>query len=405
MSLRTDSFLFTLLIAGLSTLPPLCIDMNLPAIPALESAFQVAQGQGALTFSLFLLGFSIAPIMGGPLADRYGRRPTLLISLLFVSLAAFACMLKASFHFLLLARLIQGTAAGVCILIPLAVIRDTLSGSAARRKLSGIMLIGGLAPLLAPIIGSVVLTLLGWRAIYGMQGALGVILLVAVFFGLPETLSVERRIPLNPRQLATGYKTIFTDRDFCGLAFPQAFGFGCLFSYIAGSPGFLVEELHLSEKMYSLVFAGTSAGLVVGSMISGFLGRREVHARPIIAADLVGMVLAVCCILFFTWGNGTTSLPQLFPLLLAVMVCFGMMLPNTMSEAVSNWESMAGTASGAINSLQMFVGAGASALVSGLAGVLPPGQTMSLSMACSIFLAAGIYWGLRPKRDFTERLS
>lgn len=402
MSLRTDSFLFTLLIAGLSTLPPLCIDMNLPAIPALESAFQVAQGQGALTFSLFLLGFSIAPIMGGPLADRYGRRPTLLISLLFVSLAAFACMLKASFHFLLLARLIQGTAAGVCILIPLAVIRDTLSGSAARRKLSGIMLIGGLAPLLAPIIGSVVLTLLGWRAIYGMQGALGVVLLVAVFFGLPETLPAERRIPLNPRQLATGYKTIFTDRDFCGIAFPQAFGFGCLFSYIAGSPGFLVEELHLSEQMYSLVFAGTSAGLVVGSMISGFLGRREVHARPIIAADLAGMVLAVCCILFFTWGNGT-SLPQLFPLLLAVMVCFGMMLPNTMSEAVSNWESMAGTASGAINSLQMFVGAGASALVSGLAGALPPGQTMSLSMACSIFLAAGIYWGLRPKRDFTER--
>lgn len=402
MSLKTDNFSFTLLIAGLSTLPPLCIDMNLPAIPALEAAFQVAQGQGALTFSLFLLGFSIAPVMGGPLADRYGRRPTLLASLLFVSLSAFACMLKASFHFLLFARLVQGIAAGVCILIPLAVVRDTLSGSAARRKLSAIMLIGGLAPLLAPILGGIILTLFGWRSIYGVQGGLGVVLLVAVLLELPETLPADRRLPLNVRRLGTGYKTIFTDKGFLGIALPQAFGFGCLFSYIAGSPGFLVEELHLSEQVYSLVFAGTSAGLVMGSMISGFLGRREVHARPIIAVSLAVMTLAVGSILLITWEGGT-SLTLLLPLLLLVMICFGTMIPNTMSEAVSSWESMAGTASGAVNSIQMLVGAGASALVTVLGNVLEPGMTMSASMFCSVLLAGGFYWGLRPRRAATHQ--
>ncbi len=370
--------------------------MNLPAIPSIESAFHVASGQGALTFSLFLLGFSIAPIVGGPLSDRYGRRPTLMISLLAASLAAFACMLNASFHFLLFARLVQGTAAGVCILIPLAIIRDTLSGTAARRKLSGIMFVVGVAPLVAPIIGGGVLALFGWRAIYGIQGGLGVILLLCVIPGISETLSPELRLPFNPRQLASGYKALFTDRGFLSLSLPLAFGFGCMFSYIAGSPGLLVGEMKLSEQTYSVVFACTSFGLMLGSMVSGVLGRREVHSRPIIAVSLLVMSVSVCVIAGITW-EGHTSLMMLLPLLLLVMLCFGMMQPNAMSEAVTPWERMAGTASGAVNALQMLVGAGASALVTGLAGVLDSGQTMSVAMGCSALLATALYWVLRPR--------
>jgi DHA1 family bicyclomycin/chloramphenicol resistance-like MFS transporter len=402
MSIKPESLMYTILLAGISALPPLSIDMNLPAIPTIESAFAVPSGQGALTFGLFLLGFSISPIIGGPLADRYGRKPTLLVSLFVMSLAAFGCMLDESFHFLLFSRLIQGISAGICILVPLAIIRDTLSGTAARRKLSGIMFIVGVAPLMAPVLGGWILALSGWRAIYGVQGGLGAILFVLVLFGVAETLPSDRIMPLNPRQLAASYKALLLDREFLSLTLPLAFGFGCVFSYIAGSPGFLVGEMHLSEQTYSFVFASTSFGLMLGSMISGILGRREVHARPIISGAFGIMTIAVCAVAALTY-EGNPTLGVLLPLLLLVMLCFGLIQPNAMSEAVSPWEYMAGTASGAVNAVQMLVGAGASALVTALGRVLEPGLTMSAAMLCSVLLAGGFYWGLRPRRAATHQ--
>ncbi|WP_320169500.1 multidrug effflux MFS transporter [Maridesulfovibrio sp.] len=395
MNITPDSKAYTILLAGIAALPPLCIDMNLPAIPSIESAFGVAPGRGALTFSLFLLGFSLSPIIGGPLADRYGRKPTLTVSLLAATLAAFACMLDGSFHFLLASRLVQGIAAGVCILIPLAIIRDTLSGAEARSRLSGIMLIVGVAPLLAPVIGGSVLAVSGWRAIYGIQGGLGAVLLFFVATGVSETLPQDRRRPFNMNQLVSGYKSILTDRNFLSLALPIAFGFGCMFSYIAGSPGFLVGKMHLSEQTYSIVFAGTSFGLMLGSMVSRIMSRWEIHPRPIISAGLALMIATAGTILLLIW-KGEPSLLVLLPLLLLNMLCFGMMQPNAMSEAVNPWQKMAGTASGAVNSLQMLVGAGASALVTALAGIIDPGLTMGIAMFCSVVLAGVLYWGLRP---------
>jgi len=396
MPMNPSGFLFFIVLACLGGLPPLSIDMNLPAIPAIEGAFGVAAGQGALTFSFFLLGFAVAPVVGGPLSDRYGRRPTLIASLALISLGAFACMLDESFHFLLAARLVQGAACGSCVLAPLAIIRDTLSGPAARRKLSGIMFIMGVAPLAAPIAGSLVLQLGGWRAIYGVQGGLGLILLLLIAFGFAETLPPERRASLNVRDLARRYATLFSNRAYLGLALPMAFGFGCMFSYIAGSPGLMLNEIGLSEQTYSLAFAFTSLGLMGGSLISAFLGRHEVATRTIVAGSLIVLILAVGTIALTLWETGA-GLPLLLGLFFMVLLCFGLIQPNAMSEAVAPWGEMAGTASGGLNSLQMFVGAGAGALVTLLAGSLSPGRAMSGAML-AMALLAGAGFLLSPAR-------
>jgi len=397
MPMNPSGFLFFVVLACLGGLPPLSIDMNLPAIPAIEEAFGVAAGQGALTFSFFLLGFAAAPVVGGPLSDRFGRRPMLIASLLLISLAAFACMLDGSFHFLLAARLAQGAACGSCVLAPLAIIRDTLSGAAARRKLSGVMFIMGVAPLAAPIVGTLVLRLGGWRAIYGVQGGLGLILLLVIIFGFAETLPPERRVSLKAGDLVRRYRTLFSNRAYLGLALPMAFSFGCMFSYIAGSPGLMLKEMGLSEQIYSLAFAFTSLGIMGGSVVSAFLGRHEVPTRVIVAWALVVMILTVGAIVLFTWEAGA-GLILLLGLFFVVLLCFGLIQPNAMSEAVAPWAEMAGTASGGLNSLQMLVGAGAGGLVTLLAGALPPGRAMAGAML-AMALLAGAGFLLSPSRS------
>jgi DHA1 family bicyclomycin/chloramphenicol resistance-like MFS transporter len=400
MAIKQSSFAYTAILAGIGALPPLSIDMNLPAIPEIEAVFQAARGQGSLTLSLFLLGFSVAPLLGGPLSDRYGRKRTLLVALLLGALAAFGCALGASFHLLLLARLIQGVACGVCVLVPLAIVRDTQTGAAARRKLSAIMFVGGVAPLLAPILGGWLLLaggwlLLagGWASIYGVQGALSLVLFGLVAAGVAETLPPEKRNRIDAKSMVAGYRSLFSSPRFLAFALAQAFAFGCMFSYIAGSPGLMLGEMGLTEQHYSYAFACTSCGVLAGSLVSGILGRWEVHARSIIATALVLMVAAVAAVFVLTWGQGVRLL-VLLPLLFVVMGCFGVILPNAMSEAVAPWGNMAGAASGAVNALQMLVGAVVSALTPLLTGWLEAGRAMGLSMLCTVLVAAGVYAAL-----------
>ncbi|EGB14435.1 drug resistance transporter, Bcr/CflA subfamily [Pseudodesulfovibrio mercurii] len=378
------------ILAGISTLPPLSIDMNLPAIPDIEATFGVARGQGSLTLSLFLLGFACAPLLGGPLSDRFGRKPVLMTALLLDTLAAFACTVHGSFHFLLLSRLIQGIASGVCILAPLAILRDTMTGPEARKQFSAIMFVGGVAPLAAPLLGGLILLYTGWSAIYAVQGLLGLSLFVLVALLVPESLPPDRRNTVGAAKLLGGYATIFRSPQFLGYALPQALGFGCLFSYIAGSPAFVLGEMHLSEQAYSLVFALTSFGVMVGAFLSGLVGRREIRVDRILAVSLGVMTLAAGSVFVLTWYHAP-ELPLLLPPLFLVMACFGVLQPNAMSEAVAPWGHMAGTASGAINSLQMLTGAGASALAPLLNTVWAPGKAMGLAMLCAALLASGLY--------------
>ena len=390
MPLKPSSLLFTIMLAALSALPPLSIDMNLPAVPLIEADFGVEAGRGVLTLSLFLLGFSLAPIIGGPMADRFGRRNTLLVSIVINGVGAFGSSLAPAFGLLLASRMLQGAAAGVCLVVPLAIVRDAFDAQTGRLQLSRIMTVVGLAPLLAPMAGSAVLAVADWRAIYVAQGMFAIFLFLYVIFGLAETLPHDQRVALHPRQLTRSYKAILTNRTFLGFAIGFSFCFGCMFAYISGSPGVFIVGLGLTEQEFAWAFACTSAGLILGAWTSGRISKRDVSPTGIVITALGVMTLAALGVLAMTL-TGNVHTYTLLPLVCVITFCFGVSSPSATHKAIEPLPQVAGSASGALSSMRMFVGSAASALVTFLGAYYPAATAMAVAMVICVVLALVIH--------------
>lgn len=384
---------FTAFLGALSALPALSIDMNLPGVPAIESSFQAAPGRGALTLSFFFMGFALAPILGGPVADRFGRRPVLLGGLFAFSVAAVACAAAPSLAALLLFRAVQGAAAGICVTLPLAIVRDLLEGTEARHRLSQITAVVGVAPLLAPILGSWAIMLSGWRAIYAAQAVTGLVLMSVVILQFAETLPEDRRQRLNLRYLFRNYGRVLGSRAFLGFALVYALGFGCLFAYIAGSPTVLMRSIGLSDQVFSIVFGVTSLSLILGSVVSARLSTAQAPSRRIIAVCLALMVVSAGCALAVAW-IGPVRLFTIMPPIAVIVFCFGLLAPTVTHEAIRPLPDIAGAAAGVLRSLQMLVGAGAGALVTLIVDYTRPPLAMACIMVASALGALIIYIAL-----------
>lgn len=397
MPLKSTSIGYTALLASLSALPPLSIDMNLPAVPAIEASFAEPSGNGALTLSLFVAGFLIAPLVGGPLADRFGRRPALLGALLAFTVTSLMCAAAPTFATLLVARFLQGSAAGLGAVLPLAIVRDVFEGATARQRLSQITAMIGVAPLIAPALGSLVMSLDDWRAIYLSQAAWGAAMALVVALLFAETLPRTNRQPLNPSRLLRNYAFVLGSRQFVGFTLVFAFGFAALFAYIAGSATVLLEDLGLSEFWFSVIFAVTSAGLILGSLLSARLSRGSLPVRRLVTLCLAGT--AACAggafvAALFGWVAVETIVPSVF----GMVFCFGLMAPNITHAAIQPLPQMAGAASGVMRSLQMLMGAAAGALLTWLIGPVTAAVAMTGTMALSVALAIAVYLLLLHRR-------
>lgn len=396
MPLRRDSFQFTAFLGTLTALPPLSIDMGLPGFPAIESTFSDAAGRAPLTLSLFLLGFAVSPLICGPLADRFGRRATLLDGLLLFTLAAGACALAPSFTILLACRLVQGLAAGACAILPFAIVRDVFAHAQARHKLSQIAAVLGVAPMVAPILGGWVMTVSDWRTIYAAQAVVGLVLLIVGAASLEESQPVEKRRSLNPRQLIGSYRDVLTDRQFTGYALLHACGFACMFAFISGSPSLLIGSLGLSPTIFSVLFGLTSCGVLVASLLSGRLSKRHVPSRTIIGAALLLMVASALCGLALVPADAVKPF-TLMPLMALALFSYGLLAPNANHEALANLPHVAGSAAGVMRCLQMGMGAFASAMIAVCEPLGHPALVMTGLMAAMAVIAGAIYLWLLPK--------
>ncbi|WP_295854665.1 multidrug effflux MFS transporter [Tardiphaga sp.] len=401
MALRRDSFAFTAFLGTLTALPPLSIDMGLPGLPAIESTFADAAGRGPLTLSLFLAGFAISPLICGPLADRFGRRAILLDGLLLFSIAAGACAWAPSFSILLICRMLQGLAAGACAILPFAIVRDLFEDTTARHQLSRIAAVLGVAPMIAPVLGGWVMTVSGWRMIYAIQAATGVLLLIVAIMTLDESQPVEKRRSLNPAQLIDSYRNVLTDRAFLGYALLYAFAFACMFGFISGAPSVLIGSLGLSTTAFSLLFGLTSCGVLVASLVSGELSKRHVASRRIVAGGLALMAASAMAALALVPAGAVTVL-TLMPLMALTLFAFGIIAPSTNHEALQNLPHVAGSAAGVMRCLQMTMGAFASAMIAVFEPFGHPALVMTGLMAVMALAAGAIYlWLLPPPRDGT----
>ena len=388
--MNPTSLAFTLFLGALSALPPLSIDMGLPGIPAIELEFHTQSGQGALTLSLFLAGFALSPLLCGPIADRFGRRRTLIWGLAFFSIAAMGAAFAPSFPTLLAVRLVQGVAAGSCVILPIAIIRDLFEGVQGRHLLSQVTAVLGIAPMAAPVLGGLVMQVGGWRAIYAMQGLAGLILLVVTALWFKESLAPENRRELHPRQLLATYATVLGDRTFVRLTLVYGFGFACMFSYISGSATVLMGEYHLTPTIFSLIFAVTSCGVLIGSLLSGRLSKKHVNSYSIMTAGLLLMLLGVVVLEALSL-IGMLTVYVLAPLIALIIFSFGLMAPSANHEALANLGKAAGSAAGVIRCIQMVLGAIASTLNAVAQSFGTPSFVMTTLMAGAVVLSLAIY--------------
>src|SRR6266516_4680937 len=299
----------TITLLGLLTaLTPLSVDMYLPALPALGLAFSAEPGHVQLSLASFFLGLAIGQAFYGPLSDRFGRRLLLYTGLFLFVLASAGCALARSIDLLIALRFFQALGACSSQVIARAVVRDLFEAHEAVRVFSLLVLVMGVGPVLAPLLGGQILTWLGWRAIFWLHTILGSIGLAAAILRLPETHRARPTAPLKLRSVLRGYYQLLADRYFIGYALTGGLGMAGMFAYIVGSPFVFIELFHVRPDRFGFFFGANALGLIAASQVNIRLTRR-------FNGDLViGRVLTIqtaACLLLTAATIGRT--PGLYP--------------------------------------------------------------------------------------------
>ncbi len=380
---------FTILLGLLAALPSFGIDMSLPSLSAIGTSLGVSADQAGLTMSVFMIGFAGAPLIYGPVSDRYGRKPVVLFTAALFTLASIGCATSWSLQSLLIWRVVQGAGAGGGMTTALAIIRDLYDGAAARSKLSYVAIAMLVVPMIAPTVGAELLWLGGWRLIYGVLVGVGIVLLLAMSLGFEESARTDHAERLSPSVVLRHYGRVLTNPVCIGYALVNAAAFGALFAYVSGSSLFFIGAVGLSPGHYGLVFADTSIGIMVGAFGNGQLSGRGVSpAYPL----TTGLVLSLVCSLALLGMmlTGWTPLPYVLVLLILGNFAFGLIAPNAMQATMQPLPDIAGAAGATAGCIQMLVGSASSALVV----FLNDGHSalsMTVLMSVCSFLALAAY--------------
>lgn len=395
MRIPQTSIAFTLLLAFLVALPSFGIDMSLPALSATGATLHVAPAQVGLTMSLFMLGFAIAPLLYGPISDRYGRKPVILFACLLFTVASVGCAMARSLPGLLAWRVVQGAGAGASMTIAFAIVRDLFEGHAARAKISYITMATMVVPMTAPTAGVVLLAVGGWRTIHAMLAGVGALLSLAMLFGFSESATLDPTSRLAPSVIARNYIRVLIHRSCLGYLLVSAAAFGSLFAYVSGSSLFLINVVGLPPQQYGLVFAATSLGIMGGSYLSSRLNTLNVApGYPL----MFGLALATgtTVLLLLMTLAGRMPLSAVIPQLVLANVSFGLIMPNAVERAMQPLPQIAGAVGAAMGCVQMAMGAAASGLVATLYDGHSALSMTALMALCSLLALAAYLLVARP---------
>ncbi len=258
----------TVVVLGLlSTFGPLSLDLYLPVLPELADDLDASASAAQLSITACLVGLAVGQLVAGPLSDRLGRRRPLIVGLVGFLLASVACALAPSAAVLVVLRFVQGLAGAAGLVISRAIARDLYSGRALMIFFSRLILVAGLAPVIAPILGGQLSKIMSWRGIFGVLAGFGAVLLLAGWLGLKETLPPERRIVGGFSKTLHGYNTLLHDRFFVGCALSSGLAGASMFAYIAGSTFVLQRIYGMSPQGFSLVFGSISLALVIAAQV------------------------------------------------------------------------------------------------------------------------------------------
>ena len=310
------------LLAALATIGPFSIDTYMPSFPAMGVALAASPLQVQQTLTAYLLAFAAMMLFHGALSDAYGRRPIVLISLLFYTVASIGCAFTTDIHALLALRALQGISAGAGLVIGRAMIRDLYEGAQAQRLMSRVTMIFGVAPAIAPIIGGWLHTWFGWRAIFIFLALFGAALFAVCARYLPETLPHAARESFHPVPLFTNYRKVGSHPEFQWLSLAVGLNFAGFFLYIASAPVFIIQHLHLGAHQFGWLFIPAVSGIVLGAYISGRLAGKCSLRRTVQYAFMIAFAAAILNVLY-----NVATLPGLpWAVLIIMLYATGMSL-------------------------------------------------------------------------------
>lgn len=381
------------LLGALTGLTALSIDMSLPALPALRAAFGADTDEAALTLSMFLAGYSASQLFYGPLSDRYGRRPPLIVGLILFAVGGIGCALSGSIGQLVCWRLVQGLGACSGPILARAVVRDLFERQRGVQILSYMTLVMSVAPLLAPILGGYLL-LVGWRAIFALLATIGLAVLAAVWVALPETIPDRNRHAVRPAVLLRNLAEFVSRRVCLGYALVVCFVFCGLFAYISASPFVFIEVFGVPSDRYGYYFGLSAFALMIGATANARLSARVAPAAILRFGSaliaVAGAIMLVC------GGFRLGGIAGIIAPMLLYVIGMGLVMPNAIAAAMEPVPHMTGFASSLIGCLQTAAGG----IVGYALGAVynRTALPMALGVAGSAALVAITYFGWLTRR-------
>ncbi|HLK30014.1 MAG TPA: multidrug effflux MFS transporter [Puia sp.] len=390
---RSQNIFLILMIGALNTITPISIDMYLPAFPKIAADMHTSIGNIALSVSTYFLGFAIGQIVYGPLLDRFGRKRPLYVGLCLYVIATIICALCKSIEIFWMMRFVQALSGCVASVAAMAMVLDFFPPDKSARIISLLILILGVSPMLAPTVGSFIVDVSNWRFVFITLAIIAAIILIVVFFFLPEGQEPNTAVSLMPTPIINGFRNILTTPKFYVYALAGTFSFAGLFVYVAGSPAIFMDEFHVSPKMYSGIFAGLSVGFIGSSQLNHILTRHfkneEILKVVLITQSTVSIIFLITVL------NGWYSMGSVLGFLFVLLSCSGLTYPNAAAVAMSPFAKNAGTASSLLGFIQIGIGG----LISAGVGALhfKGSLVVALIMAVSASIAFGILMAGRKK--------
>jgi DHA1 family bicyclomycin/chloramphenicol resistance-like MFS transporter len=377
-----------LLLGVLTAYAPLSIDMYLPSLPAIGRAFGVSGDAAQITLASFLAGLAIGQMVYGPASDRWGRRGPILIGAVVYAFASVACALAPSLATLTLARFLQALGGCAGPVVARAVVRDRYGHRDSARILSLLMLVMGLAPILAPLGGGALLGLGGWRTIFWVLTAMGSLIAVAAFFTLAETRSAETAAQARGEHPIRAYAELLRQPQLVGFLLAGALNSAAVFAYVSASPGLLIGTYGVAPANFGWIFGANAFAMVGMSQLNGHMLHTRTPEQIVALVRPISLVFAAVMALDAATGFGGMW-GVLVPLFF-LMGTFGFIGPNTMAGGLNIDPRRAGSISAMMGAAQFAVGAAASGLIGAIhaRGAVPMSAVI---VACIVGSTVALY--------------
>lgn len=343
------------LLGALCVVTPFAIDMYLPAFSRIAAEFHVATPAISLSLSTYFVGFALGQVLYGPLLDRFGRKPPLYAGLIVYIVCTIGCSLASSLPSFIALRFLEALGGCVAQVAAIAMVRDFFPVKDSARIFSLLFLMIGASPLLAPTIGSALMSGLGWRWIFALLAAIAFVILTVTFFLLPEGHQPDHSVSLRPAPILAGFWNIFRNPQFLAYTLAGAFSFAGLFTFVAGSPIIFMDGFHMSTRAFGITFAALVMGFIGGNNINVFLLRRFTSQQIFLAALVLQAFIGAG---FFIGARAhLIDLRATLVLFFLFLTCIGFTYPNGAAIGLAPFSRDAGRASALLGFLQTGIGA------------------------------------------------